>query len=188
MKTRVIDVAEEADLDADPINCPQGHTSIERGAKHTGSGYWCGECGLRYVYRIVEQEKSREKVVRSKDVMEALSAAFESMKHQTLPVAEVGHAVYKKLLVIPEFHATELHSISASVSEKDDTSSDRSAGLSLCCGAPMVELLQMTCSNCGTDAETADNKCRHGVDLGTICEMCDYEKGDNGEHCVPVLG
>lgn len=57
MKTEVINVTEWADLDADPVNCPQGHMSIERGAKHTGSGYWCGECGLRYVYRIIEQEK-----------------------------------------------------------------------------------------------------------------------------------
>lgn len=128
MKTQVINVTEWADLDADPINCPQGHTSIERGAKHTGSGYWCGECGLRYVYRIIEQEKaSQEKVVRSKDVMEALCAAFESVKHQTLPVSEVGHTVYKKLLAVPEFYASELRPTPATLSEKDTTSSDRSA-------------------------------------------------------------
>lgn len=53
METRIIKVTEWANLDADPVNCPQGHTSIERGAKATGSGYWCSECQVRYVYEII---------------------------------------------------------------------------------------------------------------------------------------
>src|SRR6185369_14806970 len=44
-----------------------------------------------------------------------------------------------------------------------------------CCDAPLNELLQPVCSACGSDAETFGNKCKHDVDLSTICEMCDYD-------------
>lgn len=50
------------------------------------------------------------KVVRSKDVMEALSNVFDSVKHQTLPVSEVGYLVYQKLLAVPEFYSADLQS------------------------------------------------------------------------------
>lgn len=59
MPTQIIKVTAWADLDADPVNCPRGHTSIERGAKSTGSGYWCSECRLRYVYEIIERDECK---------------------------------------------------------------------------------------------------------------------------------
>lgn len=47
-----------------------------------------------------------DKVVRSKDVMDALLSAFELLKGQNLPVSEVGYHVYMKLLIVPEFYVT----------------------------------------------------------------------------------
>lgn len=56
--------------------------------------------------KVATGEGELIKVVRSKDVMEALCAVFDSVKGQTLPVSQVGFLVYKGLLPVPEFYVT----------------------------------------------------------------------------------
>ncbi len=86
-------------------------------ASTSGSGR-CLECGGERVIgeHTYESEQAKfphlAKVVRSKDIMEALCEVFESLKGQTLPVSEVGYSVYRKLLTVPEFQANDLQPLS----------------------------------------------------------------------------
>lgn len=52
-----------------------------------------------------------QKMVYSKDVMEALDKTFDSLGRQKLPVSEVGFAVYRGLAKVPEFYANGVESV-----------------------------------------------------------------------------